>query len=94
MMHIDSFTMWDNSLSRTLQASPMGVALSEVSLYMERERERECVCACVRACVCVCVCMCVYLIILFADASRYFPTKFSTLLKVFCRVIISHICTK
>ena len=31
---IASFTKWDNSLSGTLGASPMGVPLSEVLLYV------------------------------------------------------------
>ena len=39
---IASFTKWDNSLSRTLGASPMGVPLSEVLLYI--------FCACNNAC--------------------------------------------
>ena len=30
---IASFTKWDNSLSGTLEAGPMGVPLSEVLLY-------------------------------------------------------------
>ena len=32
---IASFTKWDNSLSGTLGAGPMGVPLSEVLLYMK-----------------------------------------------------------
>ena len=31
---ITSFTKWDNSLSGTLGAGPMGVPLSEVLLYL------------------------------------------------------------